>query len=485
MAKKLLDPLEDPPVASSSEDDGVEISSDEGEEQISGSSSEENKPKDPSTKTLKTPSTATKQSSDSDSGSEADSEPEAQPSSKAITVSAVKSKNKESKDTPAVKSGKKRAGEGTSTEVNAKKAKKGEENKKSHFQRLWSEEDEISLLQGMIDYKADTGKSPYDDMNGFFEFMKKAISFEVSKVQFGDKIRGLKKKYLGKSKKGKEVIFTKAHDKNCLKLATHIWGSDGLGLESAVKSPVQSKKKVDSVVESAAVKSPVPSKKKVDSVVESAAVKSPVQSKKKVDSVVESAAVKSPVQSKKKVDSVVESAAVKSPVPSKKKVDSVVESAAVKSPVQSKKKVDSMVESSAVKSPRKNEKKKMDSMVEEDKERLGSDGIVLESAKSNGKVSNVESLEPEGEKVEEDKEVLIHGGGSESPSWFEKSFLFESIMSFGVDEQCVKQRWSKVPVETKKRIEEKLKIVQAKEFDLLMMKTEIMRDASTVLCEAI
>ncbi|CAE6072853.1 unnamed protein product [Arabidopsis arenosa] len=64
------------------------------------------------------------------------------------------------------------------------------------FQRLWSEKDEIMLLEGMIDFCRDTCTSVYDDMNGFFEKHKDSISFDVKSVnQFVKKIWSLKNKY--------------------------------------------------------------------------------------------------------------------------------------------------------------------------------------------------------------------------------------------------------------------------------------------------
>ncbi|KAG7579774.1 GLABROUS1 enhancer-binding protein family [Arabidopsis thaliana x Arabidopsis arenosa] len=329
MAKKLLNPLEDPPTASSSDDDDeVEISSEEDEEQISNS---EDPATIPSTKTLKSPSAA---APSPDSGSETDSDSD---------KPHVFTKKKEATD---LKSVKKRASEGTtSKDKNVKKAKKvlgDDDNKKPRFQRLWTDEDEISLLQGMIDFKAETGTSPYDDMNKFFDIAKESISFDVSKNQFGDKIRGLKKKYFGKRKK-KSVESD--HDKKCLELAKSIWGLDGIGV---VGSPVKSKKKKD---------------------------------------------------------------------------ESVV--------------------------------------------------------KANGKEKNLESL------VEEDKEVGILGGDSESSNWFDKSFLVRVVASLGVDECIVKWKWSKVSVETKKKIEEKMKLVEAKEFELLSQKVDILKEVTSVIAETI
>ncbi|EFH44618.1 predicted protein, partial [Arabidopsis lyrata subsp. lyrata] len=213
----------------------------------------------------------------------------------------------EGTDSPAVKSGKKRASEGTTSKdiKRAKKVSGDNDNKKPHLHRLWTEEDEISDRRNMIDFKAETGTSPHDDLNKFFDIAKKSISFDVSKSQFGDKIRGLKKKYFGKRKK-KSVESD--HDKKCLGLVKSIWGS-------------------------------------------------------------------------------------------------------------------------------------------------------------------------------EDKEVVILGGDSEWSNWFEKSFLVRVIVSLGMDECFVKWKWSKVPVEIKKKIEEKMKMVEGKEFQLLSLKIDVLKEVTSLIAE--
>nr|VDC76192.1 unnamed protein product [Brassica rapa] len=170
MTKKKLTPLEDPPTASSTDDDQVEaLSGDDEKEQISDDSSSDhlmNPVAIPSAKRSK--------------------------SEKPIAVTKPKAVKKRPIET---------------TSVSAKRARIAEEAKKpSSFQRLWSEEDEVSLLQGMIDFKADSGKSPYEDMDRFYELASKSISFEASKIQFVDKIRSLKRKYMGKAKHGAESL---------------------------------------------------------------------------------------------------------------------------------------------------------------------------------------------------------------------------------------------------------------------------------------
>ncbi|CAG7861336.1 hypothetical protein BRARA_I01491 [Brassica rapa] len=372
MSKKR-NPLEDPPAASSSDEEEVESSAEEEEEEDDNSSSEEEdddpKPPPPSSSavTIAVPGkpTASLPAADSESGSETETDSESEPeqptnkgSCKAILTA------KKSNDAPPpppvalalpAKSGSKRPStEGSSKETNSKRVKKDEEKredskKPAAFQRLWTEEDEIAVLQGMIDFKNDTGKSPYDDTNVYYDYIKKSISFEVSKNQFMDKIRSLRKKYIGKEKPS----FTKPHDQKSYRLCQYIWGPDGMGLESAVKSNGASKK-------------------------------------------------------------------------SQKKT------------------------------------KKLDSVKQE----------LSFGASPNGKTVDDD---------ENDVEVAV---AAKKHDWFENSFLVKGIAGFGVDEHYVKQRWSLVPVETKKKVEEKLKLLQAKEIEFVLQKTEVLHEVTTMIAEA-
>ncbi|KAF3575480.1 hypothetical protein DY000_02031602 [Brassica cretica] len=296
---KKRDPLENPPAASSSGDDD-EVDSSAGEEEEredddDASSSEEELPvkshSSSAAVTIAVPGkTAAQQASDLDSGSETETDSDS-----------------DTEQPPNQRSGTKRPSEGTSNETNSKRAKKtGEDLKKPPaFQRLWTEEDEIAVLQGMIVFKNDTGNSPYDDTNAYYDYIKKSISFEVSKNQFMDKLRSLKKKYMGKEKPS----FTKPHDQKSYRLCMYIWGPDGMGLETA-------------------------------------------------------------------------------------------------------------------------------------------------------------------------------GDVDRKCDWFENSFLVRGIAGFGVDEHYVKQRWSLVPVETKKRVEEKVKMLQAKEIEFVLQKTKILHEVTSMIAEA-
>ncbi|XP_010495915.1 PREDICTED: probable transcription factor At1g44810 [Camelina sativa] len=430
--KKVLNFLEDPPSASSSSDEEEVESSSSGEEedeeeQQQLSISDEHK--DPSPKPLKTPSTTAAAAAAQSSGS-----------------------------------AKKRASE-EENEEHAKRAKTLSQ--KSPFARIWSEEDEISLLQGMIDFKAEKGTSPYDDMNGFFLGAKDSISFDASKTQFVEKIRSLKNKYF----KGKDSrSFLKPHDKKCFKLASCIWGSDdGVALLDSApvvtvavisSNKVDKKKKLEFGDEEMQVLGSDDGMALLDS---APPVKSPP--------VAVTPAVKSPpvavisnkVDKKKK----------------KKKLEVEDEEMKVLGSDDGMVLLDSTpavtVAVISNKVDKKNKKKKKKKLEVEDEEMLGSDGV--ESA---------EVVKAKVDMVEEDKEVVILDGDSESSDLFDKSFVVPLIVSLaGVNECSLKQKWSKMPVETKKRIEDKLKLVEAKEFELLLLKSDIVKEVASVFTQAI
>lgn len=74
--------------------------------------------------------------------------------------------------------------------------------------------------------------------------------------------------------------------------------------------------------------------------------------------------------------------------------------------------------------------------------------------------------------------------------WFENSFLVGLVESLGVD--SVKKRWSLVPIESKKKLEEQLKLLQGKELEckkieemLKGKEVECVRQRSDLLNEVI
>ncbi|KAJ6724607.1 hypothetical protein OIU85_022517 [Salix viminalis] len=257
MARKPAPPLKNPPSASSSEEE--ETSS--GEEEASDDERSQPSPPQPQTKTIRTrnstpkkPEPTTPQSEselESESGSDSESEPEPGQSVKPITSKpmeeippkeAAAAVVKKSRSKPAVaatpeKSTAVKRGNGADRDAkDLKRAKnkqsdpeKSEDSKKQLFQRLWTEDDEISLLQGIIDFVAEKGVDPLKDTNAFFDFIKQSLHFDVSMSQLKDKICRLRKKFKNqvKGKKGENKVFTKPHDQKGFDLSKYIWGSEG------------------------------------------------------------------------------------------------------------------------------------------------------------------------------------------------------------------------------------------------------------------
>ncbi|KAI3456391.1 hypothetical protein Pfo_013054 [Paulownia fortunei] len=157
--------------------------------------------------------------------------------------------------TPAKSTVVKRPAEEKETEAkDAKKSKKkpepessekksNDDSKKLLFQRLWSEDDEIVILKGMIDYATKKKSDPVADLNAFHDFIKKNLHVDVTRTQLQDKIRRLKKKYennKSKEKEGKDRTFSKPHEQKAYELSKKIWGNENgkeNGGEKVVGSP--------------------------------------------------------------------------------------------------------------------------------------------------------------------------------------------------------------------------------------------------------
>ncbi|XP_044462359.1 probable transcription factor At1g11510 [Mangifera indica] len=259
MAPRKSNPMEQPPAASS--DDGEESSSDEltssDDDHVTLSS-----PK-PSHSVASAPQKKSL-SSEEDSGSESESESESDPDStpKPVATKPMEETPKASTTKPRSKAPAKRPNETEETPKDSKRTKKnetdadpvdedqkkpGEDTKKQLFQRLWSEEDEIAVLKGMIDFTTKKGVDPNQDMNAFHDFIKKSLHVDVTRSQVMDKIRRLKKKYennLGREKKGEDRTFSKLHERQAYELSKKLWGSEDTSgvLESAAKSNGKARK---------------------------------------------------------------------------------------------------------------------------------------------------------------------------------------------------------------------------------------------------
>ncbi|KAK6133313.1 hypothetical protein DH2020_032976 [Rehmannia glutinosa] len=260
----------------------VESDSESGEEEIDGSSSEDGSTDSDSEpeeseitkKSLSLPlatlkkslahSSKTQQqqpsssSDDENSGSESESESESDGSDTKVkpiaskpmvdppkpNASAKKPRSKPSASepvTPAKATGTKRPAEEKKSEAkDAKKSRKKPEpensekkstddSKKQLFQRIWSEEDEIVILKGMIDYAEKKKSDPVADLNAFHNFIKDDLHVDVTRTQLQHKIRRLKQKYennKAKEKDGKGRALSKPHEQKAYELSKLVWGNE-------------------------------------------------------------------------------------------------------------------------------------------------------------------------------------------------------------------------------------------------------------------
>ncbi|GMY09954.1 STOREKEEPER protein-like [Fagus crenata] len=241
------------------DDDDEEDDEDEEEEDKDKKKEQEASPAGKLTSTSTPSSKPSKPQTHDDSGSGSDSETDSDneksppsPSASDFTIKPIASKPMDPKKpatitkpktpTPIPASGSKRPA-AADPNPNSKKRKvvpsstttngEDEDPKKGHSgntQRLWSEDDELVILKGMIEYQSKKGSDPYSEMGAFLEFIKKSLRVEVSKNQLMDKIRRMKKKYQVNVEKGgdngEDPVFSKPHEQKAFELSKKIWGVD-------------------------------------------------------------------------------------------------------------------------------------------------------------------------------------------------------------------------------------------------------------------
>ncbi|KAE8681142.1 oxygen-evolving enhancer protein 3 [Hibiscus syriacus] len=220
MAKKSSkDPIDDPPTASSS----------------SSSSSEDTSTQTPQSQknsTLNVKPVATKPME----GTSKAKKPRSKPSSSPVKPASMKRPSvSEQEQTKELKRSRKKAGEEGSGSVDAveeeEENKTGEDEKKQLFQRLFSDDDEIAVLKGLLDFLATKGVDPFADTNAFHDFVKGSIHADVSKAQLMYKVRRLRKKLENnarRSKDGEDRTFSKPHEQKSFELSKRIWGKEGI-----------------------------------------------------------------------------------------------------------------------------------------------------------------------------------------------------------------------------------------------------------------
>ncbi|KAI9391649.1 hypothetical protein POPTR_007G119800v4 [Populus trichocarpa] len=171
------------------------------------------------------PSKPSKPDSESDSETDSEDTESTQPPSPSLSGFTIKPISPKRKPGPKLEQPKKE------NDGEDKKAKRGAGAGGGGPQRLWSDEDEIVMLNGMVEYQIEKGKNPFADNGDFHGFVKKSLHVDATNNQFLDKIRRLKKKYftdVEKNEKEIDEIFSKPHDLECVELAKKIWGAGGI-----------------------------------------------------------------------------------------------------------------------------------------------------------------------------------------------------------------------------------------------------------------
>ncbi|KAG6410276.1 hypothetical protein SASPL_128330 [Salvia splendens] len=202
---------------------------------------------------LPPPSSSDEDDSGSDTESESDA-PEVRPLA-AKPVEETPKSNRKAKSNPTadpVTPGKsaaasKRPAEDTASK-DAKKPKKSPaaepetaEKKSNMFQRLWSEEDEIVILEGMIEFQNKFKVDPLANLDQYHDFIKKSLQTDFTdftRTQLQDKIRRLKRKYVkSREKDGKDKVFSKPQEQMAYDLSKAIWGNEDKGVVKVMGSP--------------------------------------------------------------------------------------------------------------------------------------------------------------------------------------------------------------------------------------------------------
>ncbi|CAN4103437.1 unnamed protein product [Withania somnifera] len=252
MAPKAKSRLVDqPPSASSSEEQQEQVEesqeeeqSEEEEEEESGEETEEDQPKTVEKKattqkpvqTPQKPQSSSEPGTENGSGSESEAEAESGRSQPSPSASDFTVKPSLPAKTAPSKPPAKRPQETQQTpkekESRKKKPKIAEEEEKKAAaipRSLWSDEDQVALLKGIVEYKAQKGTEPNADMSAFHEYIKGKLQADVSKSQLSDKLRRLKKKFLTNVKDGEDPVFPKGQDYLVFMHSKKIWGAPVIG----------------------------------------------------------------------------------------------------------------------------------------------------------------------------------------------------------------------------------------------------------------
>ena len=95
------------------------------------------------------------------------------------------------------------------------------------IQRIWTNEDEIELLRGFLEFTTQRGSTNYNVTKEFYDQIRSKLQVEFNKNQLSDKLRKLKRKYkrvIEKTNPDKEFSFKTAHEQATFEISRKIWG---------------------------------------------------------------------------------------------------------------------------------------------------------------------------------------------------------------------------------------------------------------------
>ncbi|XP_072994856.1 probable transcription factor At1g44810 [Typha latifolia] len=96
------------------------------------------------------------------------------------------------------------------------------------YQKLWTEADEIAILEGFLEFVTERGTTHANyqhDTGPFYDRIKGRLQIEFNKNQLVEKLRRLKKKYRNTVARmeRKDFSFRSPHEKATFEIARNIW----------------------------------------------------------------------------------------------------------------------------------------------------------------------------------------------------------------------------------------------------------------------
>ncbi|XP_004512842.1 probable transcription factor At2g01370 [Cicer arietinum] len=95
-------------------------------------------------------------------------------------------------------------------------------NETKFFKRLFSEDDEVIILQGLAGTDLNSASSHSD----IYSYFKSQLSFKPTRTQLRDKICKLKTKFKNKENSKFPPIFTSSHEQKIFDLSKKLWSND-------------------------------------------------------------------------------------------------------------------------------------------------------------------------------------------------------------------------------------------------------------------